>query len=181
MKKTTGTDRSITSKWRPQTRAVRAGTWRSEQGETSEALFLTSGYAYDDAGTAAARFRGEDPGMTYSRLQNPTVAMLEERIAALEGAEACRVQASGMAAKMATMGDMTMSDHGDCQDCPDQAGKMTAMACGNVCAGPVVAPLPAATQVPAGNGPTPVAAREPFLFGWVWLPDPAPPRTSDIG
>ncbi|MCK3780224.1 hypothetical protein MZK49_26380 [Ensifer sesbaniae] len=90
-------------------------------------------------------------------------------------------QASGMAAKMATMGDMTMSDHGDCQDCPDQAGKMTAMACGNVCAGPVVAPLPAATQVPAGNGPTPVAAREPFLFGWVWLPDPAPPRTSDIG
>ena len=98
MKKTTGTDRSITSKWRPQTRAVRAGTWRSEQGETSEALFLTSGYAYDDAETAAARFRGEDPGMTYSRLQNPTVAMLEERIAAMEGSEACRVQASGMAA-----------------------------------------------------------------------------------
>ena len=98
MKKTTGTDRSITSKWRPQTRAVRAGTWRSEQGETSEALFLTSGYAYDDAGTAAARFRGEDAGMTYSRLQNPTVAMLEERIAAMEGSEACRVQASGMAA-----------------------------------------------------------------------------------
>ena len=86
MKKTTGTDRSITSRWRPQTRAVRAGTWRSEQGETSEALFLTSGYAYDDAETAAARFRGEDPGMTCSRLQNPTVAMLEERIASLEGA-----------------------------------------------------------------------------------------------
>jgi cystathionine gamma-synthase/O-succinylhomoserine sulfhydrylase len=98
MKKTTGTDRSVTSKWRPQTRAVRAGTWRSEHGETSEALFLTSGYAYDDAETAAARFRGEDPGMTYSRLQNPTVAMLEERIAAMEGSEACRVQSSGMAA-----------------------------------------------------------------------------------
>jgi O-succinylhomoserine sulfhydrylase len=98
MKKTSGTDRSITSKWRPQTRAVRAGTWRSEQGETSEALFLTSGYAYDDAETAAARFRGEDAGMTYSRLQNPTVAMLEERIAAMEGAEACRVQSTGMAA-----------------------------------------------------------------------------------
>ena len=47
MKKTTGTDRSITSKWRPATQAVRAGTWRSEQGETSEALFLTSGYTYD--------------------------------------------------------------------------------------------------------------------------------------
>ena len=98
MKKTTGTDRSITAKWRPQTRAVRAGTWRSEHGETSEALFLTSGYAYDDAATVAARFAGEAEGMTYSRLQNPTVAMLEERIAAIEGAEACRVQASGMAA-----------------------------------------------------------------------------------
>jgi O-succinylhomoserine sulfhydrylase len=112
MKKTTGTDRSITSKWRPQTRAVRAGTWRSEQGETSEALFLTSGYAYDDAETAAARFRGEDPGMTYSRLQNPTVAMLEERIAAMEGAEACRVQASGMAAMtVALLCQLSQGDH----------------------------------------------------------------------
>ena len=98
MKKTTGTDRSITSKWRPATRAVRAGTWRSEHGETSEALFLTSGYTYDDAATVAARFAGEAEGMTYSRLQNPTVAMLEERIAAMEGAEASRVQATGMAA-----------------------------------------------------------------------------------
>jgi O-succinylhomoserine sulfhydrylase len=103
MKKTTGTDRSITSKWRPQTRAVRAGTWRSEHGETSEALFLTSGYTYDDAATVAARFAGEAEGMTYSRLQNPTVAMLEERIAAMEGAEACRVQASGMAAMTTAM------------------------------------------------------------------------------
>jgi O-succinylhomoserine sulfhydrylase len=112
MKKTTGTDRSITSKWRPQTRAVRAGTWRSEQGETSEALFLTSGYAYDDAETAAARFRGEDPGMTYSRLQNPTVAMLEERIAAMEGAEACRVQSTGMAAMtIALLCQLSQGDH----------------------------------------------------------------------
>ena len=103
MKKTTGTDRSITSKWRPATRAVRAGTWRSEQGETSEALFLTSGYSYDDAATVAARFAGEAQGMTYSRLQNPTVAMLEERIASMEGAEACRVQASGMAAMTAAL------------------------------------------------------------------------------
>ena len=98
MKKNTGTDRSITAKWRPQTRAVRAGTWRSEHGETSEALFLTSGYTYDDAETVAARFAGEAAGMQYSRFQNPTVAMLEERIAAMEGAEACKVQASGMAA-----------------------------------------------------------------------------------
>ena len=98
MKKNTGTDRSITSKWRPQTRAVRAGTWRSEQGETSEALFLTSGYSYDDAQSVADRFAGEAAGMQYSRFQNPTVAMLEARIAAMEGAEACKVQASGMAA-----------------------------------------------------------------------------------
>jgi cystathionine gamma-synthase/O-succinylhomoserine sulfhydrylase len=112
MKKTTGTDRSITSKWRPQTRAVRAGTWRSDQGETSEALFLTSGYAYDDAETAAARFRGDVQGMTYSRLQNPTVAMLEERIASMEGAEACRVQASGMAAMtVALLCQLSQGDH----------------------------------------------------------------------
>ncbi|HEX7821533.1 MAG TPA: aminotransferase class I/II-fold pyridoxal phosphate-dependent enzyme [Sphingobium sp.] len=98
MKKTTGTDRSITSKWRPATQAIRGGTWRSEHGETSEALFLTSGYTYDNAETAAARFMGEQEGMTYSRLQNPTVQMLEERIALMEGAEACRTQATGMAA-----------------------------------------------------------------------------------
>ncbi len=98
MKKTTGTDRSITRNWRPATQAVRGGTWRSEHGETSEALFLTSGYTYDDAQTVADRFAGDAEGMTYSRLQNPTVAMLEERIALMEGAEACRAQASGMAA-----------------------------------------------------------------------------------
>ena len=98
MKRTTGTDRSQTASWRPATRAVRAGTWRSEMGETSEALFLTSGYCYDDAATVAARFAGEASGMQYSRFQNPTIAMLEERIAAMEGAEACKVQASGMAA-----------------------------------------------------------------------------------
>jgi O-succinylhomoserine sulfhydrylase len=98
MKRTSGTDRSLTSKWRPATRAVRAGTTRSEHGETSEALFLTSGYTYDTAQTVADRFAGQASGMQYSRFQNPTVAMLEERIAAMEGAEACKVQASGMAA-----------------------------------------------------------------------------------
>ncbi len=103
MKKNTGSDRSITSRWRPQTRAVRAGTWRSEHGETSEALFLTSGYTYDDAETVAARFAGEQDGMVYSRMQNPTTAMLEERIAAMEGAEACRAQATGMAAMTAAL------------------------------------------------------------------------------
>ncbi len=103
MKRSTGQDRSITAKWRPATRAVRAGTWRSEQGETSEAMFLTSGYSYDDAATAAGRFAGELPGMTYSRTQNPSVQMLEDRIAMMEGAEACRTQASGMAAMTAVL------------------------------------------------------------------------------
>ncbi|SHN52240.1 trans-sulfuration enzyme family protein [Erythrobacter sanguineus] len=103
MKKTTGMDRAATQNWRPATRALRGGTWRSEHGETSEALFLTSGYTYDDAQTVADRFAGEAEGMTYSRLQNPTVAMLEERIALMEGAEACRAQASGMAAMTAAL------------------------------------------------------------------------------
>ena len=103
MKKTTGMDRSVTRNWRPATQAVRGGTWRSDHGETSEALFLSSGYTYDDAQTVADRFAGEAEGMTYSRLQNPTVAMLEERIALMEGAEACRAQASGMAAMTAAL------------------------------------------------------------------------------
>lgn len=103
MKRTTGQDRTITRNWRPATQAVRGGTARSEFGETSEALFLTSGYCYDKAGDAAARFAGEQQGMTYSRLQNPTVEMLEERIALLEGAEACRTMASGMAAMTAAL------------------------------------------------------------------------------
>jgi O-succinylhomoserine sulfhydrylase len=112
MKNTTGIDRSITSRWRPATQAVRGGTWRSEQGETSEALFLTSGYSYDNAQTVADRFAGEDAGMTYSRLQNPTVAMLEERIALMEGAEACRAQASGMAAMTtALLCQLSAGDH----------------------------------------------------------------------
>ncbi len=98
MKRNTGQNRNITSKWRPATQAVRGGTARSEYGETSEALFLSSGFTYDDAETVAARFAGEAEGMTYSRLQNPTVQMLEERIALMEGAEACRAQATGMAA-----------------------------------------------------------------------------------
>jgi len=111
MKKTTGTDRSITSKWRPATRAVRAGTWRSEQGETSEALFLTSGFTFDDAETVAARFAGEQTGMQYSRFKNPTVEMLQERIAAMEGAGGCLAQASGMAAMTSSL--LCMLSSGD--------------------------------------------------------------------
>lgn len=112
MKRTTGQDRSITQKWRPATQAVRGGTWRSEMGETSEALFITSGFTYDDAATVAARFAGEAEGMTYSRLQNPTVQMLEERIALMEGAEACRTQATGMAAMTtALLCQLSAGDH----------------------------------------------------------------------
>lgn len=103
MKKLTGQDRSITTTWRPATQAVRGGTARSHFGETSEAIFLTSGFTYDCAGDAAARFAGEQQGMTYSRLQNPTVEMLEERIALMEGAEAARCMASGMAAMTAAL------------------------------------------------------------------------------
>ncbi len=112
MKKTTGQNRDVTSKWRPATQAVRGGTWRSEHGETSEALFLSSGFTYDDAETVAARFAGEAEGMTYSRLQNPTVQMLEERIALMEGAEACRAQATGMAAMTtALLCQLRQGDH----------------------------------------------------------------------
>lgn len=103
MKRKTGQDHQIASRWRPSTQAVRGGTARSEWGETSEAIFLTSGYAYDCAEDAAARFAGDQQGMTYSRLQNPTVEMLEKRIALLEGAEAARCMASGMAAMTAVL------------------------------------------------------------------------------
>lgn len=112
MKRRTGQDTSITRTWRPATQAVRGGTARSEFGETSEAIFLTSGYAYDCAADAAARFAGEQVGMTYSRLQNPTVEMLERRIALLEGAEACRSMATGMAAMTAVLlCQLQMGDH----------------------------------------------------------------------
>lgn len=103
MKRRTGQNPVITRQWRPATQAVRGGTARSEFGETSEAIFLTSGYAYDCAADAAARFAGEQVGMTYSRLQNPTVEMLEQRIALLEGAEAARCMATGMAAMTAVL------------------------------------------------------------------------------
>jgi len=112
MKNRTGQDRSITQGWRPATIAVRGGTARSDFGETSEAIFLSSGFCYDNAEEAAARFRGEREGMTYSRLQNPTVQMLEERLALLEGAEACRASASGMAAMTAAlMATLSAGDH----------------------------------------------------------------------
>ena len=84
--------------WRPDTLAVRGGTLRSGFEETSEALFLTSGFVYGSAGEAAAAFAGEQDRYMYSRLRNPTVAMLEERLRRLEGAEAAWATASGMSA-----------------------------------------------------------------------------------
>jgi O-succinylhomoserine sulfhydrylase len=90
--------RDPAERWRPDTLAVRAGTERSQFGETSEALFLTSGYVYESAAEAAAAFAGEADRYIYSRLGNPTVSMLEERLRALEGAEAAWATASGMSA-----------------------------------------------------------------------------------
>ncbi len=92
-----------TSKWRRPTRLARGGTARSGFGETSEALFLTSGYCYDSAEQAAARFAGEAEGFVYSRFSNPTVRMFQDRIALLEGAEAAGATASGMAAVNASL------------------------------------------------------------------------------
>jgi O-succinylhomoserine sulfhydrylase len=84
--------------WRPQTMMVRGGLTRSEHGETSEALFLNSGFVYDSPEEQSARMAGEKTGWIYSRYANPTVRMFEERLALLEGAEDCRATASGMAA-----------------------------------------------------------------------------------
>jgi O-succinylhomoserine sulfhydrylase len=81
-----------------ETLAVRAGTHRSQFNEHSEALYLTSSFVFKDAAEAAARFSGEDPGMVYSRYTNPTVSALQERLAALEGAECCIATSSGMSA-----------------------------------------------------------------------------------
>ena len=95
-----------------ETLAVRAGIQRSQFSEHSEAMFLTSSFVFDSAAQAAARFKGDEPGMIYARFTNPTVNMLEERLAALEGAERCVAFSSGMAAILATvMGLMKTGEH----------------------------------------------------------------------
>ncbi len=86
-----------------ETKLVRGGLHRTNYGETSEALFMNSGFRYDDAETAESRFNGSAPGFVYSRYSNPTLATLEERLALMEGAERCIVVASGMAAVFASM------------------------------------------------------------------------------
>ena len=103
---------STTAHYRPETRLVHSGTIRSEFGETSEALFLTQGYVYDTAEQCEARFKGEDPGYIYSRYSNPTIAMFERRMIELEGAEAGRSTATGMAAvTTAILAPLKAGDH----------------------------------------------------------------------
>lgn len=89
--------------WGANTQLVRGGTLRSEFGEVSEAIFMNSGFCYESAEIAESRFNGVAPGFVYSRYLNPTLAMLEQRLALLEGAEKCCVVASGMAAVFASM------------------------------------------------------------------------------
>jgi O-succinylhomoserine sulfhydrylase len=103
--------RTSEADWRPATRAVRGGLERSGHGETAEALYLTSGYVYDDAAQAEARFKGAE-GYIYSRYGNPTVTTFERRLALMEGAEACFATASGMAAvNAALMCQLKAGDH----------------------------------------------------------------------
>ncbi len=97
---------------RPATQLIHGGSLRSRFEETSEALFLTQGYLYDTMEIAEARFKGDDPGFVYSRFSNPTVSMFERRMALLEGIEAARATASGMAAVTASlMGQLKAGDH----------------------------------------------------------------------
>ena len=86
------------SQYRTATRLVHGGVQRSQHGETAEALYITSGYVYDDAEQAEATFTGTIDHYQYSRFANPTLSMLEERLCQIEGAEACRTTATGMAA-----------------------------------------------------------------------------------
>ncbi len=98
--------------YQPETLAIHAGTARSQFGEHSEAMFLTSSFVFENAAQAAARFIGEQPGNIYSRFTNPTVTMFEERLAAMEGAEQCVATASGMSAILACcMGLLKAGDH----------------------------------------------------------------------
>jgi O-succinylhomoserine sulfhydrylase len=112
MSKSTASSATSTARYRPETRLVHSGTLRSQFGETSEAMFLTQGYVYDSAEQCEARFKGEDPGYIYSRYSNPTIGMFERRMIELEGAEACRSSATGMAAvTTAILAPLRTGDH----------------------------------------------------------------------
>lgn len=110
--KTPAAQSSSNRSYRPETRLVHSGTLRSQYGETSEALFLTQGFVYETAEDCEARFTGADPGFLYSRFSNPTVGMFEQRMADLEGAEAARATATGMAAvTTAILAPLRAGDH----------------------------------------------------------------------
>lgn len=95
-----------------QTQMVHGGGMRSQHGETSEAIFMSSGFVYADSQAALDRFTGDDPGFIYSRFSNPTVEMFQDRMALIEGAEAARATASGMAAvTTAVMSQVRGGDH----------------------------------------------------------------------
>ena len=94
----TASNRNPGRHWAPETLLVHGGQLRTGFGETAEALFLTQSYVYETAEQAEARFKDEEPGFIYTRFSNPTVAMFEERMRLLEGAEAARATATGMAA-----------------------------------------------------------------------------------
>ena len=102
----------MNDKWKFDTLAVRAGGLQSNFQEHSEALFLTSSFTYKSAAEAARKFANEEPGFLYSRFTNPTVSMFQDRLAALEAAEACVATATGMAAIAATIfGLLKQGDH----------------------------------------------------------------------
>jgi len=97
------TDYESQRKWSLETQLVRGATERSQFMETNEAIFLSSGYVYNDAEEAEKAFKNEIERFVYSRFRNPTVAMFEKRLALIEGAEECRAMASGMAAVFAAL------------------------------------------------------------------------------
>ena len=102
----------MTDEYDIETLAVRAGIHRSQFNEHSEAMYLTSSFVFDNAAQAAARFGNQEPGNVYSRFTNPTVTAFQERLAALEGAEACVATSSGMSAILSTvMGLMAAGEH----------------------------------------------------------------------
>ncbi len=125
-------DQKPTDKYDLQTQAVRTGIHRSQFNEHSEAMYLTSSFVFDNAAQAAARFSNAEPGVIYSRFTNPTVWAMQERLAALEGAETCVATASGMSAILAMA--MTLLKSGDHVLCSAGVFGTTVQLFGNILA-----------------------------------------------
>ena len=105
-------DQESPENWEIATKLIRGGMTRSPYGETAEALFLTQSFVYETAESADARFAGDEPGFVYSRYANPTTKMFEDKLALIEGAEACRSMASGMAAVATALTNLVQAgDH----------------------------------------------------------------------